>query len=1047
MSQHQERFQALLRELFQFDSADLDFGIYRIMNHKREVIDRYITQDLPKLIADDLSQGILAEQALLAEQLGKTQEEIRKALGTKALDSDGNLQAVFHETPIGARYLSLQAKQAWHVARSADINAVQATVFNHLYSFFSRYYDDGDFISKRRYSRRERYAIPYNGEEVHLHWANKDQYYVKTGEHFRDYAFKARDISVRFVVVDANVEQNNVKGEKRYFIPRLQELAWQQGERVLHIPFEFRPMSAADQAGNGNNHLQEAIIAQAVADLPKHLDSVPLAAVTAERHRNGDEAVTLFEYHLRRYTRRNTTDFFIHKDLKGFLTRELDFYLKNEILNIDGVETTDQITAEGWARGWFQMLRLMKTAGGQVIDFLDQVESFQKMIWEKRKFVTNVQYCVSVRIIDPSFHPEIAACEAQWTEWKRLYAIDEAETNLFNHASSAKNPHAKREGFLVDHPSLVLDTAHFDQEFTDELLVSLSDDGGLDDQLDGLLVRSENFQALGLLAMQCRATTQCLYLDPPYNTDASAILYKNDYKDSAWLSLMADRLQVAKPLLRQGGVVCVAIDDEEAARLRLLMQQLFEVELGVVAVRSNPAGRKSKGRLSPSHEYALFFGDAQSVPAPLDKTERQKERYRLTDDEGRYAWNNLIRHGSNDRREDRPKLFYPIYVAGDNSLRVPPMEWQNHLQEYRILEKPNDAEVMVWPVRMEDGRRVEKNWHRGPETLAETLADYRVRRIATGIEIDFKVRMDLGANPTTWWGESKYASANRGPSVLKDLFGEKNFDFAKAVALVEDCLQASGCAANTTVLDFFAGSGTTAHAVVNLNRKDGGDRRFTLVEMGEHFDDVVLPRVKKVMFSPNWNAGKPKAPAAQAVQRSPRIVKYMYLESYEDALNNVEFANAGVQRAMELEDYVIKYMLQWETRDSATLLNIEQLSRPFDYQLATHANGNGGSARADVAETFNYLLGLRVRTRKVYYDDNRKYLVYRGAVDAQEIVVIWRETAGWEPSDYRRDQQFVIAQKIAEGADTVYVNGVSFLAGAKALEPLFKERMFAPLAA
>ena len=1046
MSQHLERFQTLLRELFQFDSADLDFGIYRIMNHKREVIERYIAEDLPKLITDDVSRGVLAEQKLLAEQLGQAQEKICEVFGTKALDSDGKLQAVFHETPVGTRYLNLQRRQAWHIARGGDVDGIQATIFNHLHTFFSRYYHDGDFISKRRYSRRERYAIPYNGEEVHLHWANKDQYYVKTGEHFRDYAFKAGDISARFEVVDANVEQNNVKGEKRYFIPRLREVEWQEAERVLRIPFEFRPMSAADKAKNGNNQLQEALIAQAVADLPKHLDGVPLAALTAERHRNGDESVTVFEYHLRRYTRRNTTDFFIHKDLKGFLTRELDFYLKNEVLNIDGVETTDQITAEGWARGWFQMLRLMKTAGGQVIDFLDQVESFQKMIWEKRKFVTDVQYCVSLRIIDPSFHPAIAACEAQWTEWKLLYAIDEAQTNLFNHASAAKNRDAKRVEFLVDHPSLVLDTMHFDQEFTDELLASLSDDdGGLDDQLDGLLVRSENFQAIGLLATQCRAAMQCLYLDPPYNTDASAILYKNDYKDSAWLSLMANRLQVAKSLLRQGGVVCVAIDDEEAARLRLLMQQLFEVELGVVAVRSNPAGRKSKGRFSPSHEYALFFGDAQSVPAALEKTEGQMARYPLTDDEGRYAWNNLIRHGSNDRREDRPKLYYPIYVAKDNSLRVPQMEWHDDRQEYGILEEPNDAEVVAWPVRTEDGVRVEKNWHRGPETLTETLDDYRVRRLATGIEIDFKIRMDLGANPTTWWDESKYASANRGPSMLKNLFGEKNFDFAKAVALVEDCLRASGCAAGTTVLDFFAGSGTTAHAVVNLNREDGGDRRFTLVEMGEHFDDVVLPRVKKVMYSPNWNAGKPEAPSVQAVQRSPRIVKYMRLESYEDALNNVEFTDAGVQRAMELEDYVIQYMLQWETRDSATLLNIEQLSRPFDYQLATHANGNGGTARADVAETFNYLLGLRVRARKVYYDDDRKYLVYRGTADGQEIVVIWRETAGWAPSDYRRDQQFVIAEKIAEGADTIYVNGVSFLTGAKALEPLFKERMFAPL--
>ena len=1045
MSEHQERFQALLRELFQFDSADLDFGIYRIMNHKRDVIERYIAEDLPKTITDELSRGMLAEQEFIRKHLAEAQEEIGKVLGPRAIDSDGNLQQAFHETPVGARYLSLQARQAWHVARGADVEAFQATLYNHLYSFFSRYYDDGDFVSKRRYSRRERYAIPYNGEEVHLHWANKDQYYIKTGEHFRNYAFRTGDVKVRFVVADANVEQGNVKGDKRYFFPRLKEAAWRDDERELDVPFEFRPATAADAAENGNNNLQEAVIEQAVAALPQHLADAPLAALTTERHRNGDKPVTVFEYHVRRYTRRNTTDFFIHKDLKRFLTDEFDFYLKHDVLNIDGVETTDEITAEGWARGWFQTLRLMRTAAGQVIDFLDQAESFQKMIWEKRKFVTDVQYCVSLRVIGPSHHPAIAECDAQWQEWQQLYAIDEGEADLFDQCA-AEDQQAKRLAFLANHPSLVVDTAHFDRAFVDELIASLCDDeSGLEERTDGLLVQSDNFQALGLLANHYRGAAQCVYLDPPYNTDASAILYKNDYKDSAWLSLMADRLPPAKPLLVPGGVVCVAIDDEEVSHLRLLMQELFEAELGVVAVRSNPAGRKSSGRFSPSHEYALFYGDSQSLPAALEKTEKQMARYPLSDEEGRYAWNNLVRHGSNDRRQDRPKLYYPIYVASDDSIRVPELDWNEERQEYRVLEEPRDGEVAVWPVRDEDGTVVEKNWHRGPDTVTKTNGDYRVRRLSTGIEIDFKIRMDMDASPNTWWDDSKYASANRGPQALKDLFGEKNFDYAKSVPLVEDCLRASGCAEDTTVLDFFAGSGTTAHAVVNLNRGDGGGRRFVLAEMGEHFDDIMLPRVKKTMFSPDWKAGRPAAPSEDAIERSPRIVKYMRLESYEDALNNIEFAETGVQRAMELEDYVIKYMLQWETRDSATLLNVDQLSRPFDYKLATHANGNGGTERADVAETFNYLLGLQVLTRRVIYDDERKYLVYTGTADGQVVAVVWRDTAGWEPADFRRDQQFLEAEKVAEGTDVVYANGACFLAGAKALEPLFKERMFAPL--
>jgi len=174
-----EKFQDLLRELFQFDCADLDFGIYRIMNHKRDVIERFITQDLPKAVAAELERGALADQSQAAGELQNVAAQISQTLGQDALDADGNLAATYHATPLGKKYLSLKSKAAGARGRQA----LEASIFNQLYAFFSRYYQDGDFISKRRYSKRERYAIPYNGEEVYLYWANHDQYYIKTAEY------------------------------------------------------------------------------------------------------------------------------------------------------------------------------------------------------------------------------------------------------------------------------------------------------------------------------------------------------------------------------------------------------------------------------------------------------------------------------------------------------------------------------------------------------------------------------------------------------------------------------------------------------------------------------------------------------------------------------------------------------------------------------------------------------------------------------------------------------------------------------------------------
>lgn len=178
MSDARKKFQNLLRELFQFDCADLDFGIYRIMNQKRDVIEQFIEKDLLDAVGKALRKGALKEQNDLAEQLAALAARIREDIADDAVDADGRLAEVHAKTKLGKQYLELQSQAA---GMSAS-DELETQVFNHLWAFFSRYYDNGDFLSTRRYSRREKYVIPYNGEEVFLHWANRDQYYIKTGD-------------------------------------------------------------------------------------------------------------------------------------------------------------------------------------------------------------------------------------------------------------------------------------------------------------------------------------------------------------------------------------------------------------------------------------------------------------------------------------------------------------------------------------------------------------------------------------------------------------------------------------------------------------------------------------------------------------------------------------------------------------------------------------------------------------------------------------------------------------------------------------------------
>jgi len=263
MTTPREKFQKLLRELFQFDNADLDFGIYRIMNHKRAVIEQFIEKDLLNAVSEELRKGALAQEASAAERRAGLTAQIKDMLGADALDVEGNLNPIYSGTKIGKEYLALQ-QSAGQAKKQVEL---ESQIFNHLYAFFSRYYDEGDFMSLRRYSKREKYAIPYNGEEVYLHWANSDQYYIKTGENFTDYSYKHGRWTVCFKLRNADVEQNNVKGAKRFFVPQVGALELDIAKHELTQPFEYRPLVSGEETKFGKTKVQEAILAEAIPEI------------------------------------------------------------------------------------------------------------------------------------------------------------------------------------------------------------------------------------------------------------------------------------------------------------------------------------------------------------------------------------------------------------------------------------------------------------------------------------------------------------------------------------------------------------------------------------------------------------------------------------------------------------------------------------------------------------------------------------------------------------------------------------------------------------
>ena len=1019
------KFQGLLRELFQFDQADLDFGIYRIMNHKRDAVEQFVTDQLPTFVSDELGRGQLAQQAQAEAHRAEVEHRVRATLGETAIGNHSNLASEHHELPIGREYLEAQARAA-DGGRGRD--AVEAAIYNHLWTFFSRYYAEGDFISQRRYSRNQRYAIPYNGEEVYLHWANSDQYYVKTEEHFRNYDWQAPNgVTVHFRLKNADLEQNNVKGDRRFFIPCVGDTKFDADANAVTICFEYRPLSGSESLTYGRSNQQDAIVSETAPSIVEQLRDNPQAgaALTGERRRTEKgEPVSHLEHHLRQYLRRNNSDFFIHKDLAGFLNRELDFYLKNEVLNLDNLT----VAGEDMAEGWFQQMRLTKAVGGKIIDFLAQIQNFQKMLWEKRKFVTETQYCITLSNISPEFYPDILSNEAQWEEWRDLFGVDGTD---------------RSETFLTAHPTLVMDTKHFAADFVDRLIASFDT---LEDVTDGLLVHSENWQALNVLAEHYRGSVECVYIDPPYNTGDSEILYKNGYLNSSWLTLMENRLALSMQVLADDPTLFVAIDDFEVIDICALIDRHFpSLRREMIIVNHHPQGGKAS-TLASTHEYMVTCLRETSSHTLVGR--------------GNESGDNLVerrpfkRSGTAESnfRYARPNSFYAVLLDPRTKqvvgIEEPPESGNSNYpigttkEGYtRVYPLGTNGEERVWRNAYESGKRLFEN-----RKLESSRAGTIYQLIEPG---------ERSAALFSNWIGPRYNAGTFGANLLSDIIGKHNpFPYPKSIHTVGDAVFATGIDDGSCCLDFFAGSGTTGHALINLNREDGSRRKFILIEMGEYFDTVLLPRIKKVTFTPEWRDGKPQRQATtEEAERSPRIVKYIRLESYEDALDSIVFddtANGQMRFAEESDEYLLKYMLRWETRDNDTLLNPSKLTRPFSYRLRVHANGVKQERAVDLPETFNYLLGLVVQKRDVFEDGGRRYLVYRGeAREAPDkrVAVIWRETEGWTEDDFAKDRDFLAKHDLTGGADTVYVNGDSAIPDAKPIEPMFKARMFASVGA
>ena len=994
-----QKLKNVLKEVFQLDQADLDFGIYRIMNQKRDDITDFLDNRLLPQVKDVLTKNGSGNNAKIQEELNTAIEQ------AKSLGVDPNTLPKVQE---------LQSK----LVSSTSVDTLEQEVYSHLANFFKRYYKDGDFISLRRY-KKDVYAIPYEGEEVKLHWANHDQYYIKTSEYLKNYGFKIPgNKTVKIELKEASTEQNNNKEqsgkERRFKIFEELPVEVSEDNNTLTLNFTYEQH---DKKVKQDKLMSEALTT-IVSNLPSEFNDV-LALAPTEKNKKR----TLLEKHLNDFSAKNTFDYFIHKDLGGFLSRELDFYIKNEVLYLDDINTDNEqdFTAQ------LSKVKALKQVAQKIITFLAQLENFQKKLWLKKKFVVSTNYCITLDRIPESYYPEIASNKEQLEEWKELFKIHEQKEDLLTVTYSEP----LTIDFLKKQPYLVLDTKFFAQEFKDKLLAEFDD---LDKKTDGLLINSENFQGLNLLKAKFEKKVNGIYIDPPYNTNAMEIVYKNGYKDSSWCSLMNDRLIAGQKMLDSKAVACVTIDEYEVDNLSLLMKQsLKNYKVRPTIIEYNHRGRV-KSNFAITHEYGLW-----AIPNGEDLITRKKD---ISEDIRR----NLRRTGTDSLRTDVPSQFYGIEVDR-KSLEIMRVYEALDVNE-DIPEHHSKDTIIVYPI---DDDGIQKRWYYGRDrVISESKTGSVYAKIIKGkYHIHYHQVGKPKMRKSVWVG-SELDASTYGTELLNDIFGmgKRGFSFPKSIHAVQDSLESMSHDKNALFMDFFSGSGTTAHASIKMNREDKkGNRKYILLEMGAYFNHVTKPRVQKVIYSDNWDNGVSK----DCIGLS-HIFKYQDLESYEDVLNNLTLKASTTQSSLLAnsdfnDEYMLSYMLDVESRDS--LLNIDAFKNPFNYKLNITRNNESQETVIDLVETFNYLIGLHVKTIQTI----KGFKVITGVTNEreEETLVIWRNTEEKSNADLNnffskmefstRDTEF----------DRIYVNGDNHLENLKIgdekwkvvlIEEEFTKRMF-----
>ncbi len=724
-------------------------------------------------------------------------------------------------------------------AAVADFPEFREELFDKLYTFFKRYFSESGSIYFRYTPLHQRiYEQVYTDDrDVVLFWKTHMLYYVKTDRIFQNLTVEVDGVQFFF---DASQIEHKRANEKR---------------DVIFSFREVRPDGALVFEAAYSTHGKITKIDKILKTLRK-----------ADREEVSDETL---EKAFRVFEKQAEVDYFINKNARAFLEEQFELWMYQYLFEGQDV----------WSAERLAQLQALKTIAFKVIGFISQFEDELVKIWNKPKFVRDSHYVLTLDHLLGDGHGalleqvfEAPGMADQIAEWVDLGMLDQAPDPV-DLLGKLTRKNLLGETTVETLQYLPLDTRHFPELERD--LLSIFDD--LDAELDGWVVHSENYQALNTLLAKYQDKTQSIYIDPPYNANSSEISYENTFKHSSWLSLMENRIELSKDYLNKSAVFICAIDEIEQESLGHLLKILFpNSEITSVVVIHNATGQQGNN-FSSTNEFAYFVYPKDGIYIGLENRKDNPDVRPLRN----------VSKGSH-LRKDAKNCFYPIYLREGKIVGFGNVCEDNFHPGNINIRKP-DGIVEVYPI---DNSGTERKWVFARDSVESILDELQPKYFPDKDCWDI-IRTKTRFNYKTVWTSSKYSANSYGSRILNEMIPNNNFSFPKSLFTVADSLDAGlNNQKFGLILDYFAGSGTTAHAVMNLNREDGGQRKYLLVEMGDHFQTVILPRIKKVAFCSKWKDGRPVFDAGEGGMR--HCFKYYALESYEETLSRAHYQDADL---------------------------------------------------------------------------------------------------------------------------------------------------------